>query len=349
MAQLRLDLDVMEANARRIADEVRDLGKDWRPHVKAHCQPAIARTMFELGACGITAATVAEVEVMADAGAPSVLLAHIAVTESALDRVAKAASLTDVIVSIDHFVHAERYSAAATRNRVELDVIVDVDVGMGRTGCRPRVDATQLAVAASSLPGIRLRGIMGYEGHLLTIPDPDEKKAAIFEAMNMLQQTRDAMLEHGVCCDIVSAGGSGSFWITGQHEAVTELQCGGGAFGDLFYQRACGLTGVESALTVAAHVVSRPSLTQAVVNCGRKAINPVIQMPEVCGVPGATIKSMSAEHTVLALEGEARDLSIGDPIELAVGYSDHSILMHREIEIYRGKQHVDTWPVLRRI
>lgn len=348
MVQLRLDLDVMEQNAGRIAREVASLGKLWRPHVKAHSQPRIAQTMVNLGACGVTCATVDEVVVMAEAGIPSALLAHLAVTDAALDRLAQAATRLELLVTIDHFVHAERYSKAALRNGIEFNVLIDVDIGMHRTGTRPRVDAAQLAAAADLLPGVSVVGIMGYEGHLLTISDPLEKKERIFEAMNMLQQTRDAMLEQGLTCDVVSAGGSGSFWITGQHEAVTELQAGGGAFGDLFYQQACGLEGVSPALTVQAEVVSRPSRDQAVINCGRKAINPVVHPPELLGIAGASIKSMSAEHVVVALEGAAQDLRIGDEVRLVVGYSDHSILMHRNIEIYRGDQHVDSWPVIRR-
>ena len=188
---------------------------------------------------------------------------------------------------------------------------------------------------------------MGYEGHLLIMEDANEKELAINEAMGVLEQTRDAMQEAGQSCEIVSAGASGSFWITGKHPAITELQAGGGAFGDLFYRKACGLTDVEPALTVITDVVSRPSLTRAVLNAGRKAINPVIFPPEVIGVAGASVDRMSAEHTVLELEGESRDLKIGDEVVLAVGYSDHSILMHRKIQIYRGKEKVDVWSVIR--
>lgn len=347
MAELRLDLDVMERNAQRIAEELRTLGKMWRPHVKSHSQPRIAQSMIELGACGITAATVAEVEIMAEAGIPSVLLAHLVVSDAALDRLAAASRRTELFVCADHFVHAELLSRAAERNSVEFNLLVDVDVGMKRTGCRPRVDATKVAVAADALPGIRVAGIMGYEGHLLQIPDPEEKQRAIFEAMNVLQQTRDAMRDRDLTCDIVSAGGSGSFWVTGQHDAVTELQCGGGAFGDLFYQKSCGLSGVTSALTVHAEVVSRPSLNQAIINCGRKAVNPAVHPPELINVEGATIDSLSAEHASLTLDGAACDLKIGDPAVFAVGYSDLTILMHREIQIYRGEKQVDTWPVIR--
>lgn len=337
----------MERNARRMAREISSFGKLWRPHVKSHCQPEIASKLVEFGACGVTVANVNEAEVMADAGIPSILLAHLAVSKDDLDRLTLVSQKTELLVTIDHYIHAELYSAAAVRHDVNFSVLIDVDIGMHRTGCRPRVDASNLAVAAQKMPGLNIVGIMGYEGHLLTIPAPEEKQVAIMEAMNMLQQTQNAMQQQGITCNVVSAGSSGSFWMTGRHECVTELQAGGGIFGDLFYQRQCGLTEVSSALSVAAEVVSRPSLTQAVVNAGRKAINPIVAAPEILGMPGASIGPMSAEHTVLNLEESARDLKIGDAVTLAVGYSDHSILMHREMHVYRGDRKVDMWPVRR--
>ena len=347
MPELRLDLDILDQNSLRIASQIASLDKKWRPHVKSHCQPRLAAQMMELGACGVTTATVDEAELMAHAGIPSVLLAHVAVEDSQLDRLAAVAMNTELIVCVDHYVQAERYAKAARIHGVTIGVLIDIDIGMQRTGCRPRVDATQLALAVAKLPRLQVRGVFGYEGHLLTIADPDQKKAAIFEAMGMLEQSRDAFLEAGLGCDIVSAGASGSFWITGQHPAVTELQAGGGIFGDLFYSNVCGLTDVKPALTVVADVVSRPSLTRAVINAGRKAINPFVCPPEVADHPGATIDSMSAEHTTLNLEGQAQDLKIGDQVTLNVGYSDHTILMHRTIAVYRGESKVGSWNVIR--
>lgn len=347
MPHLRLDLDILDANAVRMAREISELGKQWRPHVKSHCQPKLASKMVELGACGITAARVTEVEIMAAAEIPSVLFAHLAVNEADLGRLAESSRKTQLDVCVDHFVHAEQYSQAAIRHGVEFRLIVDINIGMNRTGCRPRIDALQIAQAADSLPGVSVCGVMGYEGHLLTIKDEATKNAQILEAMGILEQSRDLFLKAGICCDVVSAGASGSFWITGRHPAVTELQAGGGMFGDLFYSDECGLTDVRPALTVCTEVVSRPSLTQAVLNAGRKAINPVVCWPNVADVKGASIASMSAEHTVLELEKSARDLKIGDEVYLNVGYSDHTILMHRTIEIFRSGEHVGQWSVVR--
>ncbi|MEZ6125529.1 MAG: alanine racemase [Planctomycetaceae bacterium] len=346
-SQLRLDLDVLEQNADLMASDLHVLGRRWRPHVKAHCQPLIATALLQRNACGVTVATVSEAEVMAAAGMPSILLAHLVVTEDDRRRLAAVASQTELLLTIDHFVHAELLSQTATRTGQTLSVLVDVNVGMNRTGCRPRVDATQLALAAAGLPGLKVAGIMGYEGHLSRLRPESAKRQEIMEAMNALEQTRDSMLQRGLACDIVSAGGSGTYRLTAQHPAVTELQCGGGIFGDPFYRDICGLSGIQPALTVVADVVSRPSLTQAVLNCGRKAINPFIHPPEVLNPVGAEVDSLTAEHCVLTVSGAARDLKIGDQVTLAVGYSDHTILMHREIHVFRGTEQVDQWSVIR--
>ena len=278
MAELHLDLDILEANARIAVDEITAMGKNWRPHVKAHRQPAIAKTLVDLGAIGVTAANVREVESMAAAGIPSVLLAHLVVDPSMIDRLAACARQAELILCIDHFVHAELLSAGADRNDVSFNVLVDVNVGMNRTGCRPRVDAAQLWLAARELPGLHMKGIMGYEGHLMFVEDQAQKSDSIRDAMNALGQTRDEIERHGDTCEIVSAGGSGGYRMTGRHPAVTELQAGGLIFGDVAYVDGADLPDLGNALSVTAHIVSRPSLEQAVANCGRKANDPTLSM-----------------------------------------------------------------------
>ena len=347
MPQLHLDLDILEANAKIAAAEIAAMGKNWRPHVKAHRQPAIAKILVDLGAIGVTAANVVEVEAMAAAGIPSILLAHLVVDPDVIDRLAACSKQTELILCIDHFVHAELLSAAAVRNDVTFNVLVDVNVGMNRTGCRPRVDAAQLWLAACELPGIQVKGIMGYEGHLMFVEDQTEKRDSIRDAMNALEQTRDEIERHGETCEIVSGGGSGGYRMTGQHPAVTELQAGGLIFGDVAYVDGADLPDLGCALTVTADIVSRPSLDQAVANCGRKANDPTLRLFGAVNQSGVDVVRVSAEHTVMKLSGDGRDLQIGDPVRFSVAYSDRTILLHDRIHVFRGADKVDEWPVLR--
>ena len=180
-----------------------------------------------------------------------------------------------------------------------------MDLGLNRVGTRPGPDTHELAKGIDRLDGVELAGIMGYEGHLLTVQDPAEKREKIEAAMGVLVQCRDRLLNDDLNCSIVSAGGTGSYQITSDCEGITELQCGGGIFADPLYRLNMGVEGLDYALTVLATVVSRPALERAVLDCGRKTQFPDFQKPLVKGHPGATVTHVSAEHCALALEGEA--------------------------------------------
>ena len=104
----------------------------------------------------------------------------------------------------------------------------------------PGRNTVDLAEGIDRLDGVELVGIMGYEGHLLQVADPVEKRTRIREAMGILEDCRDAILRKGMCCDIVSTAGTGSYQITAEEPVVTELQCGGGIFGDPMYRLNAG-------------------------------------------------------------------------------------------------------------
>ena len=260
---LCIDLGQMEANMQAMADFLRSQGKNWRPHVKCHKTPAIAQMQLARGAIGVTSAKASEAEIFIDDGVPDVLIANMVMGESKLRRIAAMCERGNPVVACDHFVQAEALSDVCRQRGVQCRMIIEVDVGLQRVGIRPGPDALQLARGIDSLPGVKLVGVMGYEGHLLTETDPKKKERLIWTAMSLLENLRDGMKRVGICCDLVSAGGTGSYLITARHPAVTELQAGGGIFADPFYLDRCGVTGLAPALAVTATVVSRPCLTRA--------------------------------------------------------------------------------------
>ena len=342
---LCIDVEAMDSNIESMSSFISERGKQWRPHQKCHKTPEIARRQLKAGAIGVTCAKVSEAHVMADGGITDILIANMIVGEPKVKRVAELCRKADPIVACDHFAQAEPLAAACAAAGVTCRVITEVDIGLNRVGVRPGHDNLELATAIDSLTGVKLVGIMGYEGHLLTLEDPDEKRRQINDAMDVLKHCRDSMLEKGLCCDIVSAGGTGSYQITSDCEAVTELQAGGGIFADLFYQARCGLTGLKSALTVLTTVVSRPSLDRAILDAGRKTLMPDIHMPQVKDHPDAKVAQLSAEHCRLELGPNSRDLKIGDKIELIVGYSDFATVLHENFHAFRNDQLAAVWPI----
>lgn len=345
---LCIDLDKMDANIRKMADYCREHQVQWRPHSKCHKTPAIAMRQIEAGAIGTTCPKTSEAEVMAQGGVRDILIANMVVGERKLERVAAMRRWADPIVACDHYAQVEPLAAVCRRRGVTVRVLIEVDIGLNRVGIRPGKDTLELAQAIDKLEGVELAGIMGYEGHLLTVEDPAEKEQQIRSAISVLVGCAESIRESGIECGIVSAGGTGSFHITAQCPGITELQAGGGIFMDPFYRNICKVPELEYALTVLATVVSRPSLERAVLDCGRKTMNPDLHNPVLVGDHDAEVTRLSAEHCELKLGPQSQRLKIGDKVELVVGYGDFTTVLHDNFFGFRDNHLETAWPILGR-
>lgn len=342
---LCIDLDAMQANIRKMAEFMQARGKQWRPHQKCHKTPAIALEQIRAGAIGVTCAKVSEAEVMAAAGVRDILIANMVVGPRKWERVAALCRWAEPIVACDHFAQVEPLAAVCRQRGVNCRVIIEVNIGLDRVGTRPGRDTLQLAQAIDRLQGVTLAGIMGYEGHLLRVPDQEEKRHKINEAIRVLVGCREEIERAGIPCGIVSAGGTGSYQFTADCPGVTELQAGGGIFADPMYQNYCGVKGLDYALTVLATVVSRPVKDRAVLDSGRKTVNPDVHLPLVKGHPDAEVTHLSAEHCAVKLGPRSQDLKIGDKVELIVGYADFTTVLHDAFYGFRGERLEVVWPI----
>src|SRR5467141_368023 len=161
---LYVDIDRMNSNIETMAAAARDLGVRLRPHAKTHKVPEIARLQIAAGATGITVAKVSEAEVFADAGIDDLFLAYQVVSPQQLDRLIRLARRARLRCAVDSRAGAEKLSNAATRGGSELQVMLEIDLGIGRTGVRAGVDAFELAQRIADLPGLELIGIYGFRG-----------------------------------------------------------------------------------------------------------------------------------------------------------------------------------------
>lgn len=345
---LCIDLNALENNISRMASSITKNGIHWRPHEKCHKTPAIAWKQIKAGAIGVTCAKVSEAEVMAASGIRDILIANMVVGQPKWERLAALCRSADPIVACDHFAQIEPLASVCSKLGVTCRVIIEMNIGLDRVGTRPGRDTYDLAAAISKLKGVEFVGIMGYEGHLLRIDDQNEKKRAIQDALALLAECADRLRRDGLRCDIVSAGGTGSYQISTNCIGITELQAGGGIFADPFYTKSCHVEGLESALTILATVVSRPTLDRAVLDSGRKTLNPDAQLPIVKDWPDASIKRMSAEHCELTLGPQSQNLKIGDKVELIVGYADFTSVLHDHFWGIRDSRLEAVWPILGR-
>ena len=342
---LLIDLDAFEANCRSIGSHLAAKSVGWRPHVKAHKSPRLARSMIEAGAMGVTCAKVSEAEIMVAGGIQNILVANQPATGDAWDRVARLQRVTWVGVAIDDVEHARYAVDAGRRMDVDIPLLIEVDIGMDRAGVKTPQAAVTLAAAIVDI-GAEFAGVMGYEGHLLTVWPVEEKRSVIRRAVGLIAAAAEAIRHASIPVAIVSCGGSGSYEISSDVDGVTEIQAGGGCLMDRFYREMCHVD-LEQALFLVASVGSRPSAGRAILDAGWKALPDKLIRPACRDFTQAEVAQLYAEHARLEWTGDA-DPGIGERIVLVPGYSDATTVLHGEFLGMRDGVVVEVIPLAAR-
>jgi D-serine deaminase-like pyridoxal phosphate-dependent protein len=341
---LLIDLDLLEGNLQRMADALRRFGSTIRPHFKAHRMAEICSRQLALGAHGITCAKLGEAEVLSELGFDHLLIANEVVGPVKWPRLAALARTRDVMVGIDNLEVAQATAAAAREAGSEIGCLVDVNVGMDRCGIAPGEPALQLAARCAELPGLRFRGVMGYEGQVVMLPR-DEKIAAAREALGKLVDTAELCRQAGLPVQFVSAGGTGCWDLTATQPGVTELQCGTYALMDLLFHEVGGARDFDYACTVLGTVISRPHPDRAVVDVGKKGLHPSFGTPRPLHLPCAELMSLHSEHGLLQVAGEARALRPGDQVRFIPSYLEGTVNLYDRAYAVRGGLAHEVWTV----
>jgi D-serine deaminase-like pyridoxal phosphate-dependent protein len=296
-------------------------GKRLRPHVKAHKSTALAKRQRAHGHELFCAATIREVEGMAAAGlGEDLLLANEVLDASRLGEVARSGARVTVAVDSEETIEAARRGGVS-------EVLIDVNVGLPRCGCRPEV-AGDLAEKARRL-GLQVRGVMGYEGHIVGNSDREGRERGCAESMAKLLQAHS-----DVGGELISAGGTGTYDC---NRWATEIQAGSYVLMDTAYAK-LGLPFVQ-AFVVLATVVS-VSDRYAVADCGLKALgmdhgNPAIE--------DAKVLFCSDEHVTFVPED--RPARVGDRIRVVPAHVDPTVAYHDRFHLVRGEEVLDDWMV----
>lgn len=339
---LLVDVEALDANIGLLAGVLRDRGKAWRPHAKAHKSPAIAHRQVRAGALGITCAKLGEAEVFAASGIDDILIANQVVGPIKTRRLAALARSIDVMVAVDSLGNAREINAAAEAAGSFPRVLIEINSGMNRAGVEPGDAAVELAKQIAALGQIRFSGVMAWEGHTVGIADSELRARQIRESIDLLLMTAEEIRAVGLPVEIVSCGGTGTFLTVSEMPGVTEIQAGGGIFGDAFYRRLD--VPVEPALSLQVTVTSRPSTTTIVVDAGRKTVDPSNHPPSVIGLDYVDSIGLSAEHGTIRLSRHSQTPRVGDHLHLAIGYSDQAVHLHEQLVATRNGQVEAIWP-----
>jgi D-serine deaminase-like pyridoxal phosphate-dependent protein len=295
-------------------------GARLRPHIKAHKCTSLAGHQAAQGHLGFTCATTREMEGMARAGlGHDLLLANEVVDASRLGELSRSGAR--VTLAVD----SEATIAAAVRARVP-EVLIDVNVGLPRCGCSP-ADAPRLADIARE-SGLLVRGVMGYEGHIVGLEERVRRQSMLEGSMAMLLDAHEQ-----VGGEIISAGGTGTYDI---NTWATEIQAGSYALMDTAYAK-LGLPFVQ-ALSVLSTVIS-VSKDWAVADCGLKALAMDHGTPSV---EDADVWFCSDEHVVFAPETPPK---VGDRIRVLPAHVDPTVAYHEHLSITNGEDVLDKWEI----
>jgi len=341
---LCLDIRVVEANLKRMADFVAPLSVKLRPHFKTHKTPILAQMQLAAGALGITCAKLGEAEALAAAGIKDILIANQIIGVAKIARLVNLAGYTEVMVAVDTVANVRDLAKAAADKGVRLRVIIEVDNGMDRSGTLPGEPTVALAKEIVAHPSLRFEGIMGYEGHAVMIQDLAERKRVAEKAMALLVGTRDAIVAAGIPVGIVSAAGTGTYAITGRYPGITELQTGSYLTMDAQYHDKVGMTEFGCALTLLSTVIHVRE-AHAVTDAGKKCLTEEFGLPKVIAPQGWTLKGLSEEHGKLAPEANAAKLRVGDKIELIPTHGCTTINLHDEFHVIRDGVLEAIWPI----
>jgi D-serine deaminase-like pyridoxal phosphate-dependent protein len=338
---LILDLDVARRNIATMAEYMRTVRAKLRPHIKVHKSPELARMQMEAGeSIGLTTATVWEAVVMVRGGIGDILIANEVVGGEKIKALAELAREGRISVAIDDARNAEELSAAALKAGSMLGVLIDLDVGMERCGVRNKEEALRLAEQVSRLRGLRLEGMMGYEGHCMLEPDPELRVQKAHAAMDKLMEAVDYLARAGFESKVISGGGTGTYNITGAHPRLTELQAGSYVVMDAFHAQL--VPGFPVALTVLATVISRQG-DRVVLDSGRKTVGSELGLPRLKDVP-ATTASIAEEHLLVDVD-PGYPLRVGDRVEVVSGYGPTTVNLHDVYYIVEKDVVTDVWPV----
>lgn len=341
-----LEMEKVCRNLKRMADICEKNHCGLRPHTKTHKIPELAKLQMEFGAIGITVAKLSEAEVMAANGITDIFMAYPLVGEQRIRRAIELAKQIRLICSTDCLESAEKISSACEAAGTVLEVRLEVDTGMHRTGI-PYDAAIEEAEKIAALPGIRLQGLFTFRGMMYDgKTDLDLRKCGHQEG-ELMVALAEKLRAKGIPIQDVSVGSTPTGEFCAEVPGVTEVRPGTYIFQDMMQvnTNACGSTLEDVAATVWAQVVSSCKPEVLVVDCGCKSISTDAvpgKFPyelqgygKVVGHPELTLTRLSEEHGMLDLEQACPSVHTGDILKIIPNHICPTINLYDRVYLMR--------------
>jgi D-serine deaminase-like pyridoxal phosphate-dependent protein len=334
--QVLIDHAKLRVNISRAQDLADAAGITLRPHAKTHKSPVVAKWQIERGAIGVCCAKVGEAEVFVDAGIDNIRLPY-PVNPSNAPRILALMERASISIIVDHLDVARGWSGAMQRAGRTLDVLVKVDVGFHRCGIDPDRNPLAFLQAVSSMPGLRLRGLLSHAGHGYLAASEDELCAVAQREAETLVGLREQAAASGIAIEETSVGATPTLRFSVRQRGLTELRPGNYVYFDRTQVALGAATLDDCALTVMATVVSKPAPDRIILDCGSKTLTND-QARGIGKAPGMgavltgngdapreiddslTIERLSEEHATVRVTGGTA-LEPGDRVRVVPNHS----------------------------
>ena len=349
---LVLDLDALERNIKKMGDYAKDHGMRHRVHGKMHKSVDVAKLQERLGgAIGVCCQKVSEAEVFARGGIKDILVSNQVRDPQKIDRLARLPKYgCRTIVCVDDLNNVADLSAAAKKYGTELEVFVEIDCGAGRCGVSTTQDVVAIARAVDAADNLKFSGIQAYQGAMQHMDKYEDRKAKLDIAIDMVKDAVQGLKSVGLEPELVSGGGTGSYYFESTSGVYNELQCGSYAFMDADYGRILDKDGKridqgewENAMFILTQVMSHTKADKAICDAGLKAQSIDSGLPVVYGRTDVKYIKCSDEHGVI--EDPNGALKIGEKLKLVPGHCDPTANVHDWYVGVRGGKVESVWPV----
>jgi 3-hydroxy-D-aspartate aldolase len=351
---LCVDLDRLEQNLATMKAKLASTKVASRPHAKTHKSPAIAKLQLASGAIGVCAAKLGEAEVLVNNGVDRVLMTTSNVSPAKIRRaMALRKKSRQFIQAVDLPANARDLNDAAKEAGVVADIVIDVAIGT-RSGVPAGDQAIELAKLVDTLPNLKLRGVISYDGGAQHIKGFKTRLEQTLKRFEPSVETFERMKQAGLNTEIFSGGGTGTYNILPRVAGVTDIQVGSYIFMDCQYLEIGGesdesvFNDFASSLTVVTTVLNAYFPNSLTTDAGAKALTLNKPGPWVIGEKDFSYNAGSDEFGVIRYEKSERAYKVGDKLELIVPHCDPVVNEYDQMYAIRKDRVEDVWPILAR-
>jgi 3-hydroxy-D-aspartate aldolase len=346
---LVLDLEVFEQNVEAYQHQI-------NLHAKSHKCAEIARRQIAAGAVGICTVSLHEAEAMVGQGINDILITSPVVGAGKLDRLMHLLEGGAVVaVVVDDQEHAASMAAAAHQSGHVLDVLIDVDLGMGRTGVSNMESALQLVNAVCDAEGLSYRGLQAYSGRVQHIQEFAERDHVYTGQLRLLSELIAALDKRGLKPATVSGGGTGTLALDCRERLLTEHQAGSYIFMDVEYGAVTlrandADPAFATSLFLHSTVISKNVPGRVTIDAGLKSFATDGPLPRVSdGAPvGTTYSFFGDEHGCLTFPNPMDSLPLGSTVACVTPHCDPTINLHDYLHVVRHDTIVGIWQIVGR-